>query len=58
MQKPPVSQPLWLITLAEEEAKMQSFCSLLPELVEEALAESGVEDGAKVILKNFVSLLL
>jgi hypothetical protein len=30
----------------------------LPELVEEALAEPGVEDGAKVIFKDFVSLLL
>ena len=37
---------------------MQLFRYLLPELVEEALAESGVEDGAEVVLKDFVRLLL
>jgi hypothetical protein len=30
----------------------------LPELVEEALAKLGVEDGAKVIFKDLVNLLL
>jgi hypothetical protein len=29
----------------------------LPELVEEALAKSGVEDGAEVILEGLVCLL-
>jgi len=38
--------------------KTQLFYSLLPELVEETLAKSGVEDEAEMFLKDFVSLLL
>jgi len=30
----------------------------LPELVEEALAKFGVEDGAEIIFKDFVCFLL
>jgi hypothetical protein len=35
-----------------------SFRSLLPELVEEAMAKFGVEDGAEIILEGLVCLLL
>jgi len=44
--------------LNKERVKMQLLCNFLPELVEEALAEFGVENRAKVILKDFVCLLL